>query len=227
MPWTDPRANSSDLKRCIRDLVALSTLPAAWQNYDMPQIGSSIVAALISMLDADFVFIALPDHDNQFITELTRNSPKLDPADREYFSKEIEPLLSRPFIEFVGEIGERDKGEFLGNAAALLFPIDWPEPFGLVMIEALACGTPVIAFDSGSVPEIIENGITGFVVSNIDEAASAVGRISTLNRRRCRETFERRFSASRMASDYLDIYRRLVSRHEGDGAGMTVFRPAA
>jgi glycosyltransferase involved in cell wall biosynthesis len=152
---------------------------------------------------------------------------KVDPVDREYFSREIEPLLSRPFIEFVGEIGEPDKGEFLGNAAALLFPIDWPEPFGLVMIEALACGTPVIAFDSGSVPEIIENGATGFVVSNIDEAASAVERISTLNRWKCREAFEQRFSASRMASDYLDIYRWLVLRREGDGAGMAVFRPAA
>jgi glycosyltransferase involved in cell wall biosynthesis len=152
---------------------------------------------------------------------------KVDPVDREYFSREIEPLLSRPFIEFVGEIGEPAKGEFLGNAAALLFPIDWPEPFGLVMIEALACGTPVIAFDSGSVPEIIENGATGFVVSNIDEAASAVERISTLNRWKCREAFEQRFSASRMASDYLDIYRWLVLRREGDGAGMTVFRPAA
>jgi glycosyltransferase involved in cell wall biosynthesis len=152
---------------------------------------------------------------------------KVDPADRDYFSQEIEPLLSLPFIEFVGEIGETEKGEFLGNAAALLFPIDWPEPFGLVMIEAMACGTPVIAFNSGSVPEIIENGVTGFVVSNIEDAASAVESISTINRRKCRETFEQRFSASRMASDYLDIYRWLVSRREGDGAGMTVFRPAA
>ena len=152
---------------------------------------------------------------------------KVDPMDQKYFSDEIEPLLNRPFIEFIGEIGEEDKGEFLGNAAALLFPIDWPEPFGLVMIEALACGTPVIAFDSGSVPEIIENGVTGFVVSDIDEAASAVERISTLSRWKCRETFEQRFSASRMASDYLDIYRWLVSRHEGDAGGITVFRPAA
>jgi len=152
---------------------------------------------------------------------------KVDPVDREYFSQEIEPLLSRPFIEFVGEIGETDKAEFLGNAAALLFPIDWPEPFGLVMIEALACGTPVIAFNSGSVPEIIENGITGFVVNDSEEAASAVERISTINRWKCREAFEKRFSANRMANDYLDIYRWLVSRREGDGAGMTVFRPAA
>jgi glycosyltransferase involved in cell wall biosynthesis len=152
---------------------------------------------------------------------------KVDPADQEYFSNEIEPLLDRPFIEFVGEIGEEEKGKFLGNAAALLFPIDWPEPFGLVMIEALACGTPVIAFDSGSVPEIIENGLTGFLVSDVNEAASAVERISTLSRRKCRESFERRFTARRMAIDYLDIFRRLLSRREGDGAGIAVFRPAA
>ena len=152
---------------------------------------------------------------------------KVDPTDRDYFCKEIQPLLSRPLIEFIGEIGETEKGEFLGDAAALLFPIDWPEPFGLVMIEALACGTPVIAFDSGSVPEIVESGLTGFVASNIEEAVSAVERISTISRRKCRETFEERFSASRMASDYLHIYRSLVSRQEGDGAGLTVFKPAA
>ena len=136
---------------------------------------------------------------------------KVDPTEQEYFSKEIEPMLNRPFIEFVGEIGEEDKGQFLGNASALLFPIDWPEPFGLVMIEALACGTPVIAFENGSVPEIIESGQSGYVVRDVNEAASAVGRISALRRWKCREAFEQRFSARRMASDYLDIYRRLVS----------------
>jgi glycosyltransferase involved in cell wall biosynthesis len=152
---------------------------------------------------------------------------KVDPTDQDYFCREIKPLLSRPFIEFVGEIGETGKGEFLGNAAALLFPIDWPEPFGLVMIEALACGTPVIAFENGSVPEIIENGITGFVVSNAEEAASAVERISTIKRRTCRETFEQRFGATRMARDYLDIYRSLVSKRESDEPGITVFKSAA
>ena len=152
---------------------------------------------------------------------------KVDPADQEYFSSEIEPLLDRPFIEFVGEIGEDEKGEFLGKAAALLFPIEWPEPFGLVMIESLACGTPVIAFESGSAPEIVDNGLSGFLVGDVDEAALAVGRLSTLSRWKCREIFEQRFTANRMASDYLDIFRRLLSRHEGDGAGITVFRPAA
>jgi glycosyltransferase involved in cell wall biosynthesis len=152
---------------------------------------------------------------------------KVDPVDQEYFSNEIKPLLDRPFIEFIGEIGEEEKGEFLGKAAALLFPIEWPEPFGLVMIESLACGTPIIAFESGSVPEIVESGLSGFLVSDVDEAASAVGRLSEISRRKCREVFEQRFTASRMASDYLEIFHRLVSRHEGDGAGITVFRPAA
>jgi glycosyltransferase involved in cell wall biosynthesis len=152
---------------------------------------------------------------------------KVDPVDQEYFSNEIKPLLDRPFIEFIGEIGEEEKGEFLGKAAALLFPIEWPEPFGLVMIESLACGTPIIAFESGSVPEIVENGLSGFLVSDVDEAASAVGRLSEISRRKCREVFEQRFTASRMASDYLEIFHRLVSRHEGDGAGITLFRPAA
>jgi glycosyltransferase involved in cell wall biosynthesis len=164
------------------------------------------------------------------IAEKTRRklkiAAKVDPADQEYFSKEIKPLLDQGFIEFVGEIGEGEKGEFLGKAAALLFPIDWPEPFGLVMIESLACGTPVIAFHNGSVPEIVENGLTGFVVSDVNEAASAVERLSTLSRRTCRKTFEQRFSVKRMAGDYLDIYRQLVSRQEGD-AGITIYRPAA
>jgi glycosyltransferase involved in cell wall biosynthesis len=152
---------------------------------------------------------------------------KVDPVDQEYFSKEIKPLLNRSFIEFVGEIGEEEKTEFLGNAVALLLPIDWPEPFGLVMIEALACGTPIIGFARGSVPEIVENEVSGFVVDNVDEAVSAVGRVCALSRRKCREAFEKRFSVIRMASDYLDIYRQLLSRHEGDGAGIKVFRPAA
>jgi glycosyltransferase involved in cell wall biosynthesis len=112
-----------------------------------------------------------------------------------------------------------EKGEFLGKAAALLFPIECPEPFGLVMIESLACGTPVIAFESGSAPEIVDNGLSGFLVGDVAEAALAVGRLSTLSRWKCREIFEQRFTANRMASDYLDIFRRLLSRHEGDGEG--------
>ena len=113
-------------------------------------------------------------------------------------------------VEFIGEVGGREKDEFLGNAYALLFPIDWPEPFGLVMIEAMACGTPVIAWRNGSVPEVIEDGVTGFVVSSIEEAAEAVERVASLSRHTCRRVFEERYDAARMARDYVEVYRRLV-----------------
>jgi glycosyltransferase involved in cell wall biosynthesis len=137
---------------------------------------------------------------------------KIYPEERCYFEQTIEPLLRehRSFVEFIGEVGGRAKDEFLGHAHALLFPIDWPEPFGLVMIEALACGTPVIAWRCGSVPEIITDGVTGFVVDSIDEAVQAVGRVQWLNRRDCRRVFEERFDAARMARDYVAVYRRLV-----------------
>ena len=135
---------------------------------------------------------------------------KVDPADRRYFKREIEPLLNDPHIEWLGEISDKDKDEFLGNAYALLFPIDWPEPFGLVMIESMACGTPVIAYDCGSVPEVMEDGVTGFIVRDLDDAVKGVNRIRDLSRSRCREVFERRFAAERMASDYVDVYKRLI-----------------
>ena len=137
---------------------------------------------------------------------------KVDPADRRYFKRVIEPLLNDPGVEWVGEITDQQKNEFLGNAFALLFPIDWPEPFGLVMIEAMACGTPVIAYDSGSVPEVMEDGVTGFIVREIDEAAEAVGRVRNLSRARCREVFEKRFTAGRMANDYVNLYERMLRR---------------
>jgi glycosyltransferase involved in cell wall biosynthesis len=137
---------------------------------------------------------------------------KVATADEDYYCKQIEPLLkqSRGFVEFIGEVGGRDKDAFLGNAYALLFPIDWPEPFGLVMIEAMACGTPVIAYRRGSVPEIMEDGVTGFVVERLEEAVNAVECVQRLSRKNCRKTFEQRFSAPRMARDYLQIYRRLL-----------------
>jgi glycosyltransferase involved in cell wall biosynthesis len=135
---------------------------------------------------------------------------KVDRADRRYFKREIEPLLNDPHIEWVGEISDKDKDEFLGNAYALLFPIDWPEPFGLVMIEAMACGTPVVAYEGGSVSEVMENGVTGFVVNNIEQAVEAVRRIRELSRAGCRDVFEKRFIASRMASGYVDVYKRLI-----------------
>jgi glycosyltransferase involved in cell wall biosynthesis len=141
-----------------------------------------------------------------------RIAAKVDPIDRGYFEREIRPLLDNPLIEFIGEIGEAQKSEFLGQAKALLFPIDWPEPFGLVMIEALACGTPVIAFDGGSVPEVIDDGVTGFIVDTIDQAVDATRKVELLDRRACRAVFERRFSVTRMAADYLQLYQTLVAR---------------
>ncbi|WP_404400492.1 glycosyltransferase family 4 protein [Pelagibacterium halotolerans] len=139
---------------------------------------------------------------------------KIDKADQEYWDRTIAPLVSEhDNVEFIGEINEKQKAEFLGNAAALLFPIDWPEPFGLVMIEAMACGTPVIAFGCGSVPEVIDHGVSGFIVQSVDEAVECVERARRLDRRLVRATFEARFSAARMASDYLAIYeRRLISQ---------------
>lgn len=138
-----------------------------------------------------------------------RIAAKVDRADRDYFKGVIEPLLNQPFVEFIGEISDREKNEFLGNAFALLLPIDWPEPFGMVMIEAMACGTPVIAFRRGSAPEVIDEGVTGFIVRTVDEAVEAVKRVSTLDRRICRKVFEQRFNVTRMAEDYLRIYERL------------------
>jgi glycosyltransferase involved in cell wall biosynthesis len=137
---------------------------------------------------------------------------KVDRADRRYFKRVVEPLLNDPHVEWVGEISDQQKNEFLGNAYALLFPIDWPEPFGLVMIEAMACGTPVIAYESGSVSEVMEDGITGFVVNELDEAAEAIGRVADLRRERCREVFENRFTATRMAHDYMEVYEQMVRR---------------
>jgi glycosyltransferase involved in cell wall biosynthesis len=137
---------------------------------------------------------------------------KIYPEERDYFEKTIEPLLreSRAWVEFIGEVGGADKDNFLGNAYALLFPIDWPEPFGLVMIEAMACGTPVIAWPNGSVPEVIDDGVTGFIVNNLNDAVRAVARVGRLSRLTCRKMFEVRFDARRMVRDYLELYRRLV-----------------
>jgi glycosyltransferase involved in cell wall biosynthesis len=135
---------------------------------------------------------------------------KVDPVDKQYMETKIRPLLDHPLVEFIGEIGEKEKPEFLGNAFALLFPIDWVEPFGLVMIEAMACGTPTIAFRQGSVPEIIDSGVTGFVVDNVDESLAALAQVRYFDRARCRRVSEQRFSASRMAADYLKTYERVI-----------------
>lgn len=139
-----------------------------------------------------------------------RIAAKVDAVDRDYFEARIRPLLKRPGIEYIGEIGDADKNAFLGDALAFLFPIDWPEPFGLVMLEAMACGTPVIAYHHGSVPEVIESGVNGFIVDGLEAAVKAVEQAASLDRRSCREAFERHFTVDRMASDYVRIYERLV-----------------
>ncbi len=135
---------------------------------------------------------------------------KVDKHDQDYWNEKIEPMVrAHPNVEYLGEIGEHQKARFLGDALGLLFPIDWPEPFGLVMIESMACGTPVIAFRSGSVPEVVDNGVSGFVVNSVEEAAAAVGRLSAIDRTGVRKAFENRFTVERMAKDYLKIYAAL------------------
>ncbi len=134
---------------------------------------------------------------------------KIDEGNQDYFAQQVEPLLNDPLVHYVGEIGDREKAELLGTARALLCPVDWPEPFGLVMIEALSCGTPVIAWRCGAAPEIVEHGVTGFLVSDMDEATAAAQSVHRLDRQVCRASFERRFTAERMAANYVDAYRRL------------------
>jgi glycosyltransferase involved in cell wall biosynthesis len=152
---------------------------------------------------------------------------KVDAVDHDYFDEEIKSLLKHPLVEFIGEVGGAEKDTFLGNARALLFPIDWPEPFGLVMIESLACGTPVVAWRCGSVPEVIDDGVTGFIIDDLDQAVRAVERISTISRAGCREVFERRFSAERMARDYLAVYDRLLGGTAAAVAAWQGHRPQA
>lgn len=134
---------------------------------------------------------------------------KVDAADKEYFDACIRPLLDGPYVEFIGEISDAEKNDFYGNAMALLFPIDWPEPFGLVMIESMACGTPVIAWRNGSVPEIIDDGVTGRIVDSLDEAVAAIGEVVRYDRTAVRRRFEERFDARRMAADYVSLYEQL------------------
>jgi len=145
---------------------------------------------------------------------------KVDAVDRKYYETEIEPLLDHPLIEYVGEIGEAQKSDFLGRARALLFLIDWPEPFGLAMIEAMACGTPVVSFSGGSVPEVVDPGVTGYVVNDMAEAMRAASIIHELDRRRCRWQFERRFSSGRMAREYTDLYSTLIKARASNMAAL-------
>ena len=154
-----------------------------------------------------------PDHAIELAKRLgipLRIAAKVDPADQEYFRTEIEPLLSDPSVEYLGEITDAEKDEFVGNATALVCPYDWPEPFGLVLIEALACGTPVVAYRRGSIPEIIEDGVTGFVCEGLDEMTAAIQRISEIDRGQCRLSFEERFTVERMARDHIRLYERVL-----------------
>jgi len=145
---------------------------------------------------------------------------KVDRADKEYFEHYIKPLLQSELVEFIGEISDLEKNEFLGKAAAFLFPINWSEPFGIVLIESLACGLPVVAYPLGSVPEIIEDKVSGFLVNNVEEAVHAVANISKIDRKECRRAFERRFTAKRMADDYLSIYQR-IAKPETESIALT------
>ncbi|HEX2687601.1 MAG TPA: glycosyltransferase family 4 protein [Kofleriaceae bacterium] len=143
-----------------------------------------------------------------------RVAAKIDPTEQDYYTEHIAPLMQQPHVEYLGEIGEHEKQELLGGALALLFPIDWPEPFGMVMVESMACGTPVIAYRGGSVGEVIDDGVTGFICDELDQAVAAVARVHELSRATCRRRFEQRFTAARMAGDYLSIYRRLLEHRE-------------
>src|SRR5262249_49251138 len=140
---------------------------------------------------------------------------KVDPADIDYFNADIRPLLAKPHVEFIGEISDTQKSDFLSAAVALIVPIDWPEPFGLVMIEAMACGTPVVAYNRGAAPEIVEDGVTGFVVEDETSAVGAIKNIALISRDKVRERFEQRFTSKRMALDYLTAYRKVTQEDEG------------
>jgi len=145
-----------------------------------------------------------------------RIAAKVDRADQAYFEREIQPLLAHPLIHFEGELAESGKDEFIGNARALLFPIDWPEPFGLVMIEAMACGTPVIAWRCGSVPEVLDQGVSGWIVDDLDQAIAAARCIDQIDRSGCRRAFETRFTARRMAEQYVEVYTALSAAGRGE-----------
>ena len=156
-----------------------------------------------------------------------RIAAKIDAADKEYYERDIAPLMDQPHVRFLGEIGEQEKAALLGGARALLFPIDWPEPFGMVVIEALSCGTPVLAWRNGSVPELIEPGVTGWIVDSVDAAVAALAGVKTIDRRACRAAFEKRFTAERMARDYVAVYTRLrESRGAAGGHGHIEARSA-
>jgi glycosyltransferase involved in cell wall biosynthesis len=175
-----------------------------------------------------FIGRVAPEKRPDLAIEIARRSgvplkiaAKVDRADREYFETTIKPLIQGPHVEFIGEINDADKSEFLGGARALLFPIDWPEPFGLAMIEALACGTPVIARPCGSVPEVMKPGISGFVASELDELVAAVHEIDSIPRAQCRRYFEERFTSDKMIDRYERVYERLIDSKRNGAADIS------
>lgn len=155
-----------------------------------------------------------PDHAIEIAKRVgipIRIAAKIDPLDREYFETKIAPLLDHPLVEYLGEVTDAEKCDLLGNAVAVLCTYDWPEPFGIVLIEALACGTPVLAYRCGSIPEIIEDGVTGFICDDLDGMVAAIDRLPLIRRQRCRDSFKTRFTVERMVQDYLAIYQRMAA----------------
>src|SRR5438270_523563 len=176
------------------------------------QTSAELVACVPRALRLDRAQDPLPHLALMLERVRQRIAAKVDPADEKYWREHIVPKLNGPFVQFIGEVDEATKPAFLGNASALLFPVDWPEPFGLAMVEAMSCGTPVIAWPHGAVSEVVEDGLTGTIVDTMDAAVAALERVARLDRARVRSRFEERFSAARMAQDYLSVYRALGRR---------------
>jgi glycosyltransferase involved in cell wall biosynthesis len=229
------RLDGPDLKPLMREfsmlpLVSIShaqRIPVPWANW-YGTVHHGLPRSLYSPGSGGGGYLAFigrisPEKRPDWAIEIARRAgvpltiaAKIDKADEDYYNNKVKPLLDDPLIEFIGEISENEKGAFLGDAMALLFPIDWPEPFGLALIEAMACGTPVIAFGCGSVPEVIDHGVTGLIVDNVDDAVAAISLAKALDRVLIRRHFERRFSVERMTHDYLALYREVLRRGAED-----------
>jgi glycosyltransferase involved in cell wall biosynthesis len=225
------RLDLPDLPPILREfammpLVSISNaqrVPVPWANW-YGTVHHGLPTSLYTRCGGDGGYLAFlgricPEKRPDWAIEIARRAglpltiaAKVDKVDRTYYKTRIKPLLKDPLVEFFGEIGDDEKGAFLGDAMALLFPIDWPEPFGLAVIEAMANGTPIIAFGQGSVPEIVDHGVTGFVVDDVDEAVAAIPLVKALDRSAIRRRFEERFSVERMARDYLALYDSVLRR---------------
>ena len=242
--WQSERHDSHvHLRRSSPKALSISNaqrMPVTWANW-CGTVHHGLPASLYAAGCGDGGYLAFlgricPEKRPDWAIEIARRAglplamaAKVDKADRAYYKTRIKPLLKDPLIEFVGEIGENEKETFLGEAAALLFPVDWPEPFGLVLIEAMANGTPVIAFRRGAVPEIVDHGVTGFIVNDIGEAVEAVPQAKALDRAAIRRRFEERFSVHRMAQNYLELYEQILThgRMEALLSSATVAQSAA